>query len=276
MAEQQSLFTLGISKNEILPNKGHFSLPKFNLWKYIKKGVKTALFMEALRNLNWSRSYLWYVELDSVPNPFHRGGVLGLPCESITYTITDGTSYDWNAGIASLSAPQTAGGVKQMNLTVLDDEQGTLRQFFERWYNEIYNPYNGVLPLTEACKQISIYFQKSTRRNVQRIYYDIDKNVSYVRAALNKWFNGTSTETTKKQTSESMDFLVYPSGPVQLTLDSNSSSLIKFTVSLQVAHIINPDFGDPTKHPGVQSIGDQILGKTSTGDSWLDKIADYI
>ena len=43
--------------------------------------------MEAMRNLAWSRGYLWYVELDGVPNPFQRGGVLGLPCKSITFTV---------------------------------------------------------------------------------------------------------------------------------------------------------------------------------------------
>ena len=57
---------------------------------------KTVLFMEALRNLNWSRGYCWYVELDGVPNPFQRGGVLGLPCTSVSFTLAQGSSFGYN------------------------------------------------------------------------------------------------------------------------------------------------------------------------------------
>ena len=53
----------------------------------LNKVVKNALFLEALRNLNWSRGYSWYVELDGVPNPFQRGGVIGLPVTDINFQI---------------------------------------------------------------------------------------------------------------------------------------------------------------------------------------------
>ena len=58
-----------------------------NVGDWLKNAIKTSLFMEALRNLNWSRSYLYYCELDGVPAPFHRGGVLGLPCTNISYSL---------------------------------------------------------------------------------------------------------------------------------------------------------------------------------------------
>lgn len=107
------------------------SISPGTVWTAVKNGWKTALFMEAMRNLAWSRGYLWYVELDGVPNPFQRGGVLGLPCKSITFTMAEGNSYKWNAGINELGVPQNAGGVKQIQLTLVDDEQGTLRQFLK-------------------------------------------------------------------------------------------------------------------------------------------------
>ena len=120
----------------------------------LKSGWKTALFMEAMRNLNWSRSYLWYVELDGVPNPFQRGGVLGLPCKDVQLTMNETDQFGWNNGIASFKVPKSANSLATITLTVVDDERGTLRKFYERWFNEVYNPYYGVLPVTEACKQL--------------------------------------------------------------------------------------------------------------------------
>jgi hypothetical protein len=230
---------------------------------------KTVLFMEALRNLNWSRGYCWYVELDGVPNPFQRGGVLGLPCTSVSFTLAQGSSFGFNAGISQLRVPQNISTIQQIQLTVLDDEQGTIRQFFERWYNQVYNPYYGVLPVTEACKQISIYLQKSTRRNVKRVYFDID-------TALNKTLFANAIDGKLSKSTDSMDFLVYPTETFQIQLDSTRNDLISYTISLDVAYFVNQDFGNPNVNNGVKTLLDTAIGGVSNGSSWLDKIGDYI
>lgn len=230
---------------------------------------KTVLFMEALRNLNWSRGYCWYVELDGVPNPFQRGGVLGLPCTSVSFTLAQGNSFGFTAGISQLQVPQNISTIQQIQLNILDDEQGTIRQFFERWYNQVYNPYYGVLPVTEACKQISIYLQKSTRRNVKRVYYDIDKTLSSTLFA-----NGTSGKMAKE--TDSIDFLVYPSQTLQVQLDSNRNDLISYSISLDIAYFVNQDFGNPNVNSGVKTLFDNAIGDVTNGNSWLDKIGDYI
>lgn len=260
-----------------LPTPGTSKNSTFSIWNSLKTGIKTTLFMEAMRNLNWSREYLWYVELDGVPNPFQRGGVLGLPCKSINFTLVSGKTYDWTSGVASLSVPQAIQGTTEITLDLLDDEQGTLRQFFERWFNQVYNPYYGVLPVTEACKQLSIYFQKTTRRNVKRVYYDIDKKLqnNSSNSLITKATNLFSTITGNYKTSDSMDFLVFPANTLQLSV-SNSNDLISFNVTLQVAHFVNQDFGDPTKNTGVSTIFDSVVGDTTLGTSWLDRIGDYI
>ena len=253
-----------------------------NILNSLKSGWKTALFMEAMRNLNWSRSYLWYVELDGVPNPFQRGGVLGLPCKDVQLTMNEADDFGWNNGIASFKVPKSANSLATITLTVVDDEQGTLRQFYERWFNEVYNPYYGVLPVTEACKQLSIYFQKSTRRNVKRVYYDIDKSV---KSTVTGWANqlssgffdlGVSLNTQEKKVSDSLDFLVYPTSTYQLSLNAEGSNFITFTMTLQVAACVNQDFGNPNINSGVKTVFDQIVGQETDGSSWLDKIADYI
>ena len=251
-----------------------------SVWNSIKNGWRTALFMEAMRNLAWSRGYLWYVELDGVPNPFQRGGVLGLPCKSINFTLAEGKPYTWSAGINELSVPQNAGGAKQIQLTLVDDEQGTLRQFFERWYNMVYNPYYGVLPVTESCKQLSIYFQKCSRRNVKRVYYDIDTSINNLFGKglnLGNVVKGFAKELTgEHKSTDSMDFLVYPTGTVQYNLQTDANSLIEFTVTLEIAYFVNQDFGNPNVNNGVKTIFDTQIGGITDGSSWLDKIADYI
>jgi hypothetical protein len=255
------------------------SISPGTVWSSIKNGWKTALFMEAMRNLAWSRGYLWYVELDGVPNPFQRGGVLGLPCKSINFTLGQGNNYEWSAGVNTLKVPQSIGSVGSMNLNLVDDEQGTLRQFFERWYNMVYNPYYGVLPVTEACKQISIYFQKYSRRNVKRVYYDIDTSIDnlfgngFNLGGIVKKFNKDFGEN---KSTDSMDFLVYPTGTVQYNLQTDANALIEFSVSLEIAYFINQDFGNPNVNSGVKTILDTQFGGISEGNSWLDKIADYI
>lgn len=274
----QQVLQGGISINENIPLTGQVKKNGLPIWNSLKNGIKTALFMEALRNLNWSRDYLWYVELDGVPNPFQRGGVLGLPCKSINFTLAQGKTYEWTSGVASLSVPQAVQGISEITLELLDDEQGTLRQFFERWFNQVYNPYSGVLPVTEACKQISIYYQKSTRRNVKRVYYDIDKKLAktvYKSAIANTIADLAAKVKGDYKVSDSTDFLVFPANTLQLSL-SNNNDLISFSVTLQVAHFINQDFGNPNINNGVSTIFDTIVGDVSNGNSWLDRIGDYI
>lgn len=236
--------------------------------KSLNSAWKTVLFMEALRNLNWSRGYCWYVEMDGVPNPFQRGGVLGLPCTSINFTLAQGNSFGFTAGITQVQVPHNINTIQQIQLTLLDDEQGTIRQFFERWYNQVYNPYYGVLPVTEACKQISIYLQKSTRRNVKRVYFDIDKPLTQT------LFNEGGISMSKS--SDSIDFLVYPTQTLQMQLDSNRSDLITYSVTLEVAYFVNQDFGNPNVNNGINTIFDMPIGGVTDGSSWLDKIGDYI
>lgn len=245
---------------------------------------KTALFMEAMRNLNWSRNYLWYVELDGVPSPFQRGGVLGLPCKDIQFTLAKGESFSWDGGINKFSVPQGIGGTTQIQLTLMDDEKGTLRQFFERWFNQIYHPCYGVLPVSEACKQISIYLQKSTRRNIKRIYYDMDRSISKSlmgrnwldlgKAVLNKAKDTVLGGITKS--TDSIDFLVYPVGDLQLSLSNGGSDLITFSVTLEVAYFINQDFGNPNVHSGVDTLLDTEISGIQEENDWLSKISNYI
>ena len=251
---------------------------KQNIMGSLNGALKTALFMEAIRNLNWSRGYCWYVELDGVPSPFQRGGVIGLPCKSVSFTLAQGEPYTIPQFLTDLKVPHRVGAMDAITLDLYDDEQGTLRTFFERWYNHIYNPYKGVLPVTEACKQITIYFQKTTRRNVKRVYYDVDQNINGVVSkglTVKNVINTVKNGGAGSNTTQGYDFLVFPSGPIRLQMSGDQSDIISFSVQLEIAQYLNQDFGNPTKRDSVLSIlGQDIV--TPDVNSWLDKLADYI
>lgn len=242
------------------------------LWNAVKRGWKTVLFIEALRNLAWSRGYLWYVELDGVPNPFQRGGVLGLPCADVQFPIGGGESFDITASTINMKVPQRCSPLETIQLDLYDDEQGTIYQFFERWYNEVYNPYYGVLPVTEACKQISIYRQKASRRNVKRVWYDIDSTATDVL----KMVTGVQYGVRMPKDSDAYEFLVYPTNQAVANWQTDNNGLQKLNVTLQIAYFVNQDFGNPNENSGVKTIFDIATSTISNGKGWLDKLGDYI
>lgn len=199
-------------------------------------GFDQALFQTALANLNWSRGYLWYVTLSDVPNPFQASGVIKLPVTEVTYEISDPKEFTWEGATQTFAAPQRK-GLCTVNLTMYDDEQGTMYTFFERWYNFIYNDF-GVIPLSEATRLLRIVKLKSTRRPVTREYT-------------------TYSEAVKKSTDRTLE--VYPSSPLQEVLNSDSGPRqyqIKFTIVNQ----LNDDNGNPAK----------------SNNAILDRVADYI
>lgn len=266
------VFQVGVEKNtqaKVAQNSSNAN----NVTDSIRNIIKPALFLETLRNINWSRGYCWYVELDGVPNPFQRGGVLGLPVRNVNFKIAEGTIYSFQTStVETLAVPRTMGELGIITLDMFDDEQQTLARFFERWYNQIYNPYKGVLPLTESVKQLTIYKQKSTRRNVKRAYYNIDNNSTSLIGKAFEWL----TKGKVKRETEGYDFLVFPTGPLQFNWGTDQNELNTLSVSFQVAHFCNQDFGNPTINNGFTDFLGQTNGKNHTGTSWLDRLADFI
>lgn len=223
--------------------------------------VRNALFLEAIRNLNWSRGYSWYVELDGVPSPFQRGGVIGLPVTSINFQVNKGQSFTWESAVEEFSVPLKK-SLCTVQLTLLDDEQGTIFTFFERWFNNIYNSNYGILPVAECCKCLSIYKLKSTRTKVHRnIVRDIyGPNPTYNFENVN-----------------SRNFLVYPEGPL-IEDEQLTSEPRKYSIELVIVKQQDPDFGHPNSRPGTTSLFGKIINdnKGQVENNFLSKLADYI
>ena len=228
------------------------------------------LYHEAMRNLNWSRDYLWYAELSGVPNPFQSNGVLGFPATSITYTLTDGELFTWNGSMEEFAVPKSK-RLCDINISFIDDEQQTLLTFFERWYNNIYNINTGVLPLTECCYTLNIYSLKSTRSKVRRAYFDYSVERNYTGESITE----SIVSNTNTKITDCRQFYVYPDGPLQEQLTySGPGNPREYTVRLVVAGYVNADFGNPSKHESTNELFDKI--NNATGSDILSKMADYI
>ena len=217
--------------------------------------LKNAGFMTAIANLEWSRGYTWYVELDDVPFPFQRGGVIGLPVTDVTYEICHPDTFSWSGGLETFEVPK---GRKQstLNLEVLDDEQATIFTFFERWYNNIYNNRAGVLPVVEAAKCISIYKLKATRTPVKRYAYRYDMREDKI-------------GDTVEKVIDARELLVYPTNSLQ-EQEKYESNPRKYNIEFNIVNQENPDFGNPALHEG-----STIFGFSTEGHSFLDKASHY-
>ena len=226
--------------------------------------LKNSLYLEAIRNLNWSRGYCWYVEIDGMPNPFQRGGVIGLPTTDISIEIANGQTYSWDTPIEPIIVPRGR-DARRIQLSFLDDEQATASTFFERWYNMIYDVSRGVLPLSECVKCISITRTKATRSGISKSYTPYTANYG----------NDQKFEKANASLNSSRDYLVFPETTFQETLDYSSGAPRKYQVSLIIAKDITGDYGNPTVIEGHATLLGNVLNTTS-GSSWLDKIADYI
>lgn len=248
------LISGGTNYNEVFKQRNLTGNGIGNFGNALNNSLKSALFLEALRNLNWSRGYNWYVELDDVPSPFHRGGVIGLPVTSVTVTVANGATYDWEAGLEKLSVPLKKENYYNIDLNMYDDEQGTIVTFFERWYNSIYNSFKGVLPLNEACRCITITKTKSTRATAYRHIESRDGQQSKV---------------------PGRSFLVFPYGTLE-EAEKIDSGPRTYTVHLRVANVLDADYGNPSEKLGQKSIFGIDIGAISTEEGFLSKVADYI
>jgi hypothetical protein len=199
-----------------------------------------------------------------MPNPFQRGGVIGLPTTDISIEVASGQTYSWDTPIEPIIVPRGR-DARRIQLTFLDDEQATASTFFERWYNMIYDVTRGVLPLSECCKCISITKTKATRSGI---------NKSYTPYGTNYNDNGKFGKATTSLKS-SRDYLVFPETVFQEALNYTSGAPRSYQVSLIIAKDITGDYGNPTMIEGNATLLGNVLNNT-TGNSWLDKIADYI
>lgn len=110
----------------------------------------------ALKNINWSRSYKWDVDFVGAPSPFnsYEDNSKVFPAVNVDDAIAVGNIYSFDAGISSYCFPKNK-TYFDIRITFLDDEIGTLEQWFEQWFFNIYTP-RGVNYLSNSAKELHI------------------------------------------------------------------------------------------------------------------------
>lgn len=117
--------------------------------------TKKVTYQEALKMINWSRAYKWYVELEGAPHPFDSSGI-GLPVIEVQDPIAFGNTHDIEQSVSWLRVPRDRGRF-EITMSMYDDENATIERFFEDWFDSIYDVNNGVEYVTNAMKLLTIY-----------------------------------------------------------------------------------------------------------------------
>lgn len=124
---------------------------------------------ERMAQIEWSRGFSWDVYLSPAPpSPFNETAY-GLPVVEVqsdytmashpnTLSFANTTySFPWGREIFSIK------------LVMMDDEKGTMEQYFEDWYNQVY-PWNAqggyTQYLDESVRELKLTKLTSTKREV--------------------------------------------------------------------------------------------------------------
>lgn len=127
-----------------------------------------------MQNIEWSRGFSWDVHISpSPPAPFNDASY-GLPVVDVdnSYTMIGNMGYLDLSG-TNYQFPQRKDlfGIK---LTMLDDEKGTMEQYFENWMNQIYlwNDDGGHTGyLDESVRVLTLAKLTSTKHEIFRREY---------------------------------------------------------------------------------------------------------
>ena len=172
--ENKVLISTGISKNEsiIMPKKSDD--PTFVPYRTSsRRGVSHAVdYKTRLKQIEWSRGYLWDCHFSKRPDKPFNDPAFGLPVIDVTDAVAIGQSYDMNAGISTYRFPyrKTFFDIK---MTFLDNEDGVMETYFENWFDEIYQWQglhggdNGTMNyLTNAVRELKVTKLSTKRREI--------------------------------------------------------------------------------------------------------------
>ena len=202
-------FALGVSSNDylgILPTKKS-ETPSFVPYSSkSKNGISHAVdYKTRLKQIEWSRGYLWDCHFSKRPDKPFNDPAFGLPVIDVTDAVAIGQSYDMNAGISTYRFPyrKTFFDIK---MTFLDNEDGVMETYFENWFDEIYQ--------------------------WQGLHGSDNGTMNYLTTAVREL--KVAKLSTKRREIFSRKYLVYPEGTIY-GYNNNESNVRSFSVILVVA-----------------------------------------
>lgn len=108
--------------------------------------------LNQVREIQWGRNHLWDIHIEGVPSPFNEW----FPAKEVKWDPYETSTHDIDGTYRNFSIPISTSGSKLSISGIPDDEEGTIYNFFNGWYNEIYNHPDGILSLKESVKEIKL------------------------------------------------------------------------------------------------------------------------
>lgn len=124
---------------------------------------------QTLADIEWSKGYNWDVRITpEPPAPFNRYNY-GIPVVDVICDFAlFGVSNPYRISNGTYNVPQSK-TLFDIKLTMLDDEKGTMEQYFEEWQNLVYgwdDDGGAINYLSESVRQIDITKLDSTKREI--------------------------------------------------------------------------------------------------------------
>lgn len=129
-----------------------------------------------MADIEWSRGYSWDVYISPAPPAPFNNSSYGLPVIEVQSDFAlIGNSTDLPAANSVYRAPLSK-NFFDIKLTMLDDEKGTMEQYFEHWMDWVYSWDNGALRgtinyLDKSVRQLTITKITSTKKTLYKRTY---------------------------------------------------------------------------------------------------------
>jgi len=108
--------------------------------------------IDKVRNIEWSRSYLWDVKFPDAPAPFNDW----FPAIDVELNLATLNSYEFQGGASTYKVPQLSSAF-DLKITYVDDINDSLTRWISDWINaDILSENNTLKPLKQIVKMVQI------------------------------------------------------------------------------------------------------------------------
>lgn len=111
------------------------------------------LTLSQISGKDWSRSDKWDVRFKTGDGP--EGYTDWLPATDLTIPIANITSFDFASGHRTLTIPKAL-DYPDITMTLIDDENRTIKKFLRQWAMETFPNDSGVKYLTDIVKTLEV------------------------------------------------------------------------------------------------------------------------
>ena len=111
------------------------------------------LTLSQISSKEWSRSDKWDVRFKTGDGP--EGFTDWLPATDLTVPIGNISSFDFASGHRTLAIPKAL-DYPDITMTLIDDENRSIKKFLRKWARDTFPNDNGVKYLTDIVKTLEV------------------------------------------------------------------------------------------------------------------------